>query len=82
MKMEKQPLRVGETVTYVSATPYGNALLPAVVYSIHGREQHALNRVPHHIGLRVFTDMSGGSEWPVSTSETDGPTPGHFYRTE
>jgi hypothetical protein len=80
--MDKQPLRVGQKVTYVSATPYGNALLPAIVYSIHEPVQHTVARVPEHVGLRVFIDKSGGSEWPVSTSETDGPTPGHFYRQE
>lgn len=70
MKQEPTPLRTSEIVTYVSATPFGNAYLPAVVYSIH----------PDHVGLRVFTDKSGGSEWPVSAQETEGPVPGCFYR--
>jgi hypothetical protein len=72
MEARKRPLRIGETVRYVSATPFGDANMPALVMSIH----------PDHVGLRIFTDKSGGSEWPVSTSETDGPTPGHFYRQE
>jgi hypothetical protein len=68
----KQPLRIGSIVRYVSKTPYGNADLPAVVMSQH----------PGYTGLRVFTDSSGGSEWPVSTSESAVPTPGFFYRQE
>jgi hypothetical protein len=72
MTQGRVPLRVSEVVTYVSSTPYGNAFLPAVVYSIH----------PDHVGLRVFCDKSGGSEWPVSSSESQGPEPGYFYREE
>jgi len=67
-----EPLRIGHVVRYVSATPFGDADLPAVVMSQH----------PTHTGIAVFSDMSGGSEWRVSTSETLTPTPGFFYRKE
>jgi hypothetical protein len=66
----KPELRTGMTVTYVSQTPYGNAYLPAQIMSIH----------PDHIGLRVFCDKSGGSEWPVNALESDSRKPGTFYR--
>jgi hypothetical protein len=66
-----QPLRISEIVTYVSETPYGLAYLPAVVASIH----------PDHVGLRVYCDKSGGSEWPVNSQESVGPKPGSFYRS-
>ena len=65
-----KPLRIGQIVRYVSATPYGDADLPAVVMSQH----------PTHTGIAVFPDMRQGSEWHASTSETLTPTPGFFYR--
>jgi hypothetical protein len=66
-----QPLRHGEIVTYCSKTAYGNALLPALVMTIER----------DHVGLRVFIDQSGGSEWQVNSKESSGGNqPGCFVR--
>jgi hypothetical protein len=67
---EPAPLRCGEIVTYVSDTAFGPAVLPAVIMSIH----------PDHIGLRIFADRSGGSEWPVNAKWSDKPQVGCFMR--
>lgn len=70
--MPKMAIEIGLVVHYITETPHGLYVLPARVIAIECAEDG-------EVDLRIYTDMSGGSEWMASARYSDAKEPGTWH---